>query len=128
MKLKVSQIYNAALAIEQMYIRCELPYRIVREFQRVKKALRDEADTIRGEQANLVKLHHGTVKDGGKITFAEHEDLAAFEDAWGTLFNESLDIDIACVDMSDYESFICFSNADVDLDSLCNFVVMEKEV
>lgn len=128
MKLKVSQIYSAALAIEHMRIQCELPYRVVREFQRVKKALRNEADNIRGEQKKLVELHHGAVKTDGKIAFTAHEDLNAFENAWGTLFNEVVDVDIPLVNMAEYENSIHFSSVDVDLDSLRNFVIMEKEV
>lgn len=127
MKLKVSQLYGAALAVEQMHIQCALPYSVVRKYQRIKHALRDEANNIRNEQTRLMQLHHGEIKDNGRIAFASHADLAAFEVAWKAFFDDGADLLLEPVDLSEYADHIVFDNADADLAALCNFVVIDKE-
>lgn len=127
MTLKVSQIYSAALAIAQMRIQHELPYRTVRAFQQIRRALKEEAGNIRSEQTKLMELYHGVVKNDGKIAFATQQDRTAFEAAWETLFNDTADMEIDPVDLSEYAEFISFSTVDADIEALCNFVIIEKE-
>lgn len=127
MTLKVSQIYSAALAIEQMRIQHELPYRTVRAFQRIRRALKEEAGNIRSEQTKLMELYHGVVKNDGKIAFTTQQDRVAFEAAWENLFNDTADMEIEPVDLSEYAEFISFSTVDADIEALCNFVIIEKE-
>lgn len=127
MTLEVSKIYSAALAIEQMRIQHELPYRTVRAFQRIRRALKEEAGNIRSEQTKLMELHHGVVKNDGKIAFTTQQDRAAFEAAWEALFNDTADMEIEPVDLSEYAEFIHFSSVDADIEALCNFVIIEKE-
>lgn len=126
MTLKVSQIYNAALAVEQIRIRHELPYRTVRAFQQLRRALKSEADNVRSEQVKLIEMHHGKIKDDGKIGFANHDDLAAFETAWNALLDDDADLDIALVDLSEYADYVNFNGTDVDIDALCNFITLER--
>lgn len=126
MTLKVSQIYNAALAVEQIRIRHELPYRTVRAFQQLRRALKSEADNVRSEQVKLIEMHHGKIKDDGKIGFANHDDLAAFETAWNALLDDDADLDIAPVDLSEYADYVNFNGIDVDIDALCNFITLER--
>lgn len=127
MTLKVSQIYSAALAIEQMRIQHELPYRTVRAFQRIRRALKEEAGNIRSEQTKLMELYHGVVKNDGKIAFTTQQDRAAFEAAWENLFNDTAELEVDPVDLSEYTEFISFSTVDADIEALCNFVIIEKE-
>lgn len=126
MTLKVSQIYNAALAVEQIRIRHELPYRTVRAFQQLRRALKSEADNVRSEQVKLIEMRHGKIKDDGKIGFANHDDLAAFETAWNALLDDDADLDIAPVDLSEYSDYVNFNGTDVDIDALCNFITLER--
>ena len=127
MTLKVSQVFNAAVTIEQMHIRHELPYRTVRALQQLKRTLKTEADNVRGEQVKLIDLYHGKVKEDGRIAFADCADLSAFEAAWNRLLEDDADMDAVPVDLSAYADFINFGSADADIEALGNFIKFERD-
>lgn len=126
MILKVSQIYHAAIAVDQMRIRHELPYRVIRSFQQLRRALKAEADAVRSEQLKLIDLHHGKVKEDSVVVFSSKEDIPAYQESWQRLMDETVELDVTPIDLSEYADYVCFGSADVDMDALSCFVILER--
>ena len=122
MKGTIKDIVAANAALRVMTITGGAPYRIVRDIQKLRKALDDEVKIAEEESQRMMQDLGGVPTQDGSIEFPSVENRIKFDKAWDDMQNTEVELDVSKIDLSSYADNIIFQNLNVDVDALSAFV------
>lgn len=122
MKVKVSMIIAANAALQMMEVAGGVPYKIVRQIQKLKIALGNEIRLAEDQiQKRMLDLG-GVPEENGVIQFPTRSRREEFDKAWEDILHTDVEIDADMVDLKPYANKIIFQNLNADVDALSAFI------
>jgi len=123
--MTVDVILRADAAIRFMQI-SDVPYKVVRGFQKLKNLISEEATIAHNRQVEILEKMGGEVQDQA-IVFPNVEKRLAYEREMDELLKSEVDLEFEPLNLTRYVDEIKFRDVNADVDALSAFILFEDE-
>lgn len=127
MKGFIKDIIAASAALQFMEIKGAVPFKTVRDLNKIKKALEEESRIASEAQLHIVKDLGCDPDKNGMVFFSSEEKKSEFEAARDDVLNTEVTLDVDIVDLSAFADNIVFHSSAIDIDALSKFFKFDSE-